>query len=312
MNIFMIIKVSVRAIWRNKTRSSLTMLGIIFGIAAVIVVLAIGKGASANMVAQIGKMGDNVVMIFSEQRHAAAGVHGGAGEDGHVQALLEALGVPFTGSPMKACALAMDKYVSKLLYREAGIPTPYGVKIGKNDRVTWHMFPAVIKPCAGGSSVGVSFAENEDELERALEKAFLYEDTALVEEKITGREFSVAVLGDAALPPVEIIPRGGAYDFENKYQSGMTDEICPAHLSDDEEKEIGRMALSAHAALGLRDFSRSDFILSENGKFYCLETNAIPGLTINSLLPKEAAAAGMDHAELCEKICALAAERIRK
>ena len=133
----------------------------------------------------------------------------------------------------------------------------------------------------------------------------------VVEKKIDGREFSVSVLGNEALPSVEILPKSGVYDFQSKYVSGMTDEICPGRLSASEESEIGRLALTAHRALGLCDYSRSDFIYGD-GKFYYLETNALPGLTLNSLLPKAARAVGIPYGELCEKICALALERKKK
>lgn len=255
-------------------------------------------------------VGDGVIDLCRRADLCFLALHGGAGEDGHIEALLDCFGIKYTGSSMAACRAAMDKYISKLICREAGIPVPRGAVVRRGGKMPRVIFPAVVKPCSCGSSVGVSFASDEKELAAALDGAFEFEEHVLIEEKIAGREFSVSVLGGQALPSVEILPRGGKYDFDSKYQSGMTDEICPGRLSPDEEKEIERLALTAHEALGLGDYSRSDFILSEETKtFYYLETNALPGMTENSLMPLAAREVGMEYGELCEKICALALER---
>lgn len=239
-------------------------------------------------------------------------LHGGFGEDGHVQAVLESYGIKFTGSKMAACHASMDKNISKLLCRRAGVRVPEGILVFRGEKMPDVSFPAVVKPCGCGSSVGVSFVYGKEQLESALCAAFEYDDGVIVEDMIDGREFSVSVLGDTALPSVEIIPRGESYDFVSKYQAGMTDEICPGRLTKEEEARVGALALAAHRALGMDDFSRSDFILGNDGKFYYLETNALPGMTKTSLLPLAAKTAGIEYGELCEKICALALERNKK
>ena len=257
--------------------------------------------------------GDGVIDLCKSADVCFLALHGGAGEDGHIQALLDSFGIVYTGSSMAACHSAMDKYISKLICRDAGLDVPRGAVVRRGDKLPNITYPAVIKPCSAGSSVGVSFADGEGKVEDALSVAFEFEDRVLIEEKIAGREFSVSVLGGRALPSVEIIPHGGAYDFLSKYKSGMTDEICPGRLSPDEEKQLGRAALTAHEALGLSDFSRSDFIFDENKRiFFYLETNALPGMTKNSLMPLAARRVGIDYGELCETICALALERKKK
>ena len=255
-------------------------------------------------------VGNGVIGLAKKADICFLALHGGYGEDGHVQALLEDIGALHTGSDMAGCHSAMDKMISKLICREHGIPVPPARLAfdGADD----FPLPAVVKPCGCGSSVGVSFIDDKEELRSAIDAAGQYGGSVMVEQMIVGREFSVSVLGDDALPSVEIVPRGGKYDFIRKYGRGMTEEICPGRLTQNEEQTIRRFAKTAHRALGLSDFSRSDFILSGDGQFYYLETNALPGLTENSLLPLSAAAVGISYADLCEKICVLALERNRK
>lgn len=258
-------------------------------------------------------VGDGVIELCKSADVCFLALHGGAGEDGHVQALLDSFGIVYTGSDMAACHSAMDKYISKLICRDAGLAVPRGFVVRRGKNLPKIKYPAVIKPCSCGSSVGVSFADDEKELGTALFAAFEFEDRVLIEEKIAGREFSVSVLGGRALPSVEIIPHGGAYDFLSKYKSGMTDEICPGRLTPDDENKLGALALKAHESLGLSDFSRSDFIFDENkNTFFYLESNALPGMTENSLMPLAARRIGIEYGELCEKICALALERKKK
>ncbi|MBR6051990.1 MAG: D-alanine--D-alanine ligase [Clostridia bacterium] len=258
-------------------------------------------------------VGDGVIDLCKSADVCFLALHGGAGEDGHIQALLDSFGIVYTGSGMAACHSAMDKYISKLICRDAGLAVPRGAVVRRGDKLPEVKFPAVIKPCSAGSSVGVSFADCESDAIDALSVAFEFEDRVLIEEKIAGREFSVSVLGGRALPSVEIIPHGGAYDFLSKYKSGMTDEICPGRLTPDEETKLGRLALASHEALGLSDFSRSDFIYNENKNiFFYLETNSLPGMTENSLMPLAARRIGIEYGELCETICALALERKKK
>jgi len=159
----------------------------------------------------------------------------------------------------------------------------------------------VVKPCSCGSSAGVTIVRTKEELENAIQFARKYGENLLIEEYIEGREFSVGILEGECLPPIEIIPKQGFYDYKNKYQAGLTEEICPANLSEEETKEIGEAALEVHTALKLEDYSRIDFMY-DGKKFHCLEANTLPGMTPTSLLPQEALAVGITYEQLCNKI----------
>jgi D-alanine-D-alanine ligase len=197
----------------------------------------------------------------------------------------------------------MDKSLSKLIFRAAGVATADFTVIRSGERPYAVSFPCVVKPCSCGSSVGVSIVENEKELNEALSLAEKYEGKILIEDKIEGREFSVGILNGKALPAIEIRPKEGFYDYERKYQSGLTEEICPAPLNTEEASRLADSALKAHRALGLGSYSRIDFIKdNKTGKFICLEANTLPGMTPMSLLPQEAAAAGISYDALCEMI----------
>ena len=255
-------------------------------------------------------IGSGVIELCRSADLTFVALHGGMGEDGRIQAVLESFGIKFTGSSFGACCLSMDKYVSKAICQGYGIPTMPAVLYKKGEPLPSVKYPSVIKPRSCGSSIGVSFVYNEDELRSASDNAFLYEEHVLIEEKAEGREFAVSILDGKALPSVEIVPHGDMYDFKRKYQPGETDEICPSSLSPREEKEIGRLALLAHNALGLSSYSRSDFIYDKKkNEFIYLETNALPGLTRQSLLPLSASVNGISYEALCEKICELALER---
>lgn len=251
-----------------------------------------GKGYIGNRVIEICRLADAVFLAL----------HGGAGENGQIQAVLDAYGISYTGTGYEGCLKAMDKPMAKLLMRDSGIPTPDWRLYTRGEPMEAFSFPCVVKPCGCGSSVGVTMVDGEEQWEQALDSAFSYEDRILAEVKITGREFSVGILGERSLPAIEIIPKTGFYDYENKYQAGMTQEICPARLTDKEEEAMGRMALKVHRALGLGYYSRVDFIMEEDGSLYCLEANTLPGMTPFSLLPQEAKAAGISYHELCEDI----------
>jgi len=229
-------------------------------------------------------------------------LHGAFGENGQMQATLDLHGVCYTGSGHVGCALSMDKHVAKILMEHCGVKTP--AFAGVEDKL-----PLVIKPCSGGSSLGVTIAHCHEELEQAMRYAEKYDSQVMVEPYIVGREFSVGILDDAALPVIEICPKEGWFDYVNKYQAGATEEICPADLPKEIARQMQQSALLAHRALQLGSYSRVDFILSESGEIYCLEVNSLPGLSPASLLPKEAAAAGISYQELCEKIVQLAHER---
>lgn len=248
-------------------------------------------------------IGDGVLKLCALSDVVFLALHGGMGEDGRIQAVLSSMGIRYTGSDFSACLVAMDKSLSKLLFRAHGVPTADFIVLKNGERPKNPVFPCVVKPCSCGSSVGVSIVQNAAELEAALTAAEKYEDKILIEDRIAGREFSVGVLNGCALPAIEIRPKEGFYDYERKYQSGMTEEICPAELSAEEAARLGDTALRAHRALGLGTYSRIDFIRDEKtGKFICLEANTLPGMTPMSLLPQEAAAAGIGYDELCELI----------
>ena len=247
-------------------------------------------------------IGPGVLKACREADMVFIALHGGAGEDGQIQAVLEAYGIPPTGSSWKGCLLAMDKNISKIFMRMAGVATPdwYLAEKGKTSRPDF--LPCVVKPLDCGSSVGVTIVEREEEWSAALEAAFSHGGRVLVEKKITGREFSVGVLGDRALPAIEIIPESGFYDYQNKYQPGMTREICPAWIDGMQEVKMKETALTVHRILELGYYSRVDFMMDEDGAIYCLEANTLPGMTPLSLLPQEAKAAGITYHELCEAI----------
>ena len=232
-------------------------------------------------------------------------LHGAMGENGQIQALFDAYGIPYTGSGYIGSLLAMDKDVSKTLLRCEGIATPKWEKLRLDEEgiLENHLgYPCVVKPCSCGSSIGVSIVRNHAEWERALAAAETYERDILVEEYAAGREFSVGILDGEALPVIEIVPKQGFYDYTNKYQPGLTEEICPAVLSWEQTEYMQEQALRVHRILRLGYYSRVDFILGAGGTLYCLEANTLPGMTPASLLPQEAQAAGISYQELCEKI----------
>ena len=237
-------------------------------------------------------------------------LHGGAGEGGTLQALLELTGIPFTGSGMLGSAMAMDKDVSKRLFRVVDVPTPQWLMAPVTvEDVEEHIgWPAVVKPSKQGSTVGLTIVKKSEDLEAALELAYRYDDEVMVEQFIPGRELTVPVLGDDVLPVGEIVPKGEIFDYESKYQAGGATETFPADLTGPQTVEVQMLALRAHRALKLRGFSRIDFRLDPDGGFWCLEANTLPGLTAASLFPKGAAAAGIPFPELCEKLCRLAIE----
>ena len=235
-------------------------------------------------------------------------LHGPGGEDGTIQGFLESLGLPYLGAGVLGSALAMDKALSKLLYREAGLKVPQGVVVSKGEVSFRVAFPAVVKPVSQGSSVGISIVKDEAELFRALELAFRYEERVLVEEYVSGRELTVPVLGEEALPVVEIRPGEGHdfFDYQAKYTPGATEEICPAPIPEGVARAAQEAALIAHRALRLRHLSRTDLILTEAGELFVLETNTLPGMTETSLFPLAARAVGLTFEDLVERLISLA------
>ena len=237
-------------------------------------------------------------------------LHGGQGEDGTLQALLDLTGVPYTGSGHLASALAMDKDLSKHLFRAAGVPTADWLMapatIGQVQATLG--FPVIVKPSKQGSTVGLSVVKRPEELQPAIDAAFEHDDEVMIEQFIAGRELTVGVLGGETLPVGEIIAKHEIYDYECKYTPGMAVEEFPAKLSAEETATVQRFAQLAFDALKLRGYARIDFRMATDGTFYCLEANTLPGMTQTSLIPQAAAAAGMTFPELCDRIVQLALE----
>lgn len=263
------------------------------------------------------RIGEGVLTLCEEADAVFIALHGDVGENGQLQALLDMACIPYTGSGYAGSLLAMDKDLTKQLLTRAGVPTaPWvycdlteGVE-ATADRIEAEVgYPVVVKPCSGGSSVGVSMPENRAELTDAIEKAAAYETALLAERRITGRELTVSYLDGKVLPAVEIIPLTGFYDYENKYQAGLTTEICPAPLTENETAALETATRKGFEALRLRGYARFDFILDESGTPWCLEANTLPGMTPTSLLPQAAAAVGIGYDELCEKMVMMALKR---
>ena len=238
------------------------------------------------------------------------GLHGGYGEDGTIQALLDMAGIRYTGSGHMASALAMDKDLSKHLFRRAGVQTANWSMAKRDapaeDQLRGLGLPVVVKPSKQGSTVGLSIVKRREELGAAITEAFLYDDEVMLEQFVAGRELTVGVLGDDLLPVGEIIPKHEIYDYECKYTPGMAEEVFPAHISSDRAREAQELALRAFHALKLRGCARIDFRMTDDGGLFCLEANTLPGMTQTSLIPQAAAAAGISFPELCERIALLA------
>lgn len=264
-----------------------------------------GLGQERNLVALLGDPSLEDVDVFF------LALHGGAGEDGTVQALLDTMGVAYTGSDRLGCSLAMDKEVTKRLLRDVGVPTPEWIRDPEDAASVESALgvPVVVKASGGGSSLRLELAHDGSELRRALEESRSWNDVVLAERYVKGRELTVGVLGDEALAVGEIVPTHEYFDYECKYQPGMAQEIFPAEIPGALEGELRERALGVHRALRLRDYSRVDFIVDGEGESWCLEANALPGMTANSLLPQSAAAAGIPFPELCHRIVVRTAAR---
>lgn len=251
---------------------------------------------------------------------AFVALHGRFGEDGGIQSLLEAKGIPYTGSGVSSSKRAINKVESKKVFSTRGLSTPNFIVLRRHEslrpehaisRLGKLSFPLVVKPACNGSSVGVTIVKVIEGLIPALEAAFRYEDTVLLEEYIAGRELTVGVLGEEALPVIEIRPSREFYDFEAKYKDTNTRYILCPGLPGGVYQEAQDIALKAHKALGCSDFSRVDMMCDELGSLYLLEVNTIPGFTERSLLPKAAQATGMSFSQLCNRIVGLALSRGR-
>jgi len=243
-------------------------------------------------------------------------IHGTFGEDGQLQKILEDRGVAYTGDGVEESRLAFDKIRSKEKFRQHGVRTPEWETIGRHQGPRMEL-PLVIKTPRQGSTVGVCIVKRTEELEPAIAEAAKYDRELLVEKFVSGRELTIGILGDQVLPILEIIPKGGFYDFTNKYPflnpqaGGGAEHVCPAKIDPDKTKEIQDLALRAYRALGLQVYSRVDAILSEAGQPFVLEVNTIPGMTEASLLPEAAAAAGINYVDLCARIIELSRARMK-
>ncbi|MDR2456573.1 MAG: D-alanine--D-alanine ligase [Deltaproteobacteria bacterium] len=263
-----------------------------------------------------------LVSRASEFDVAFPALHGPLGEDGTIQGLLELLFIPYVGSGVLSSALCMDKAATKNVYRNNNLPVADDMVVSKGadpglsakKAVEALGAPVVVKPLNQGSSVGLTIASDWAEAAKALGEAWKLYPTALIERYASGRELTVAVLGNRecrALPPIEIVPgdEHKFFDYVAKYTPGQAQEICPARLTPEETSKVSELAVAAHMALNCRGLSRTDFILSEKGEYFLLETNTLPGMTSNSLLPKAAAAAGLPFGELLDELISLALEK---
>jgi D-alanine-D-alanine ligase len=235
-------------------------------------------------------------------------LHGKYGEDGRVQGLLDLLDIPYTGCGVLASAIGMDKIMFKKIMKAENITTPESITNPKDNTLK---FPCVIKPSSGGSSIGVTIVHNPIELKKAVKEAQKHDTNILIEEFIEGIEISCGVLGNdkpVALPVIEIRPKRSFFDYRAKYEEGMSEEICPAEISKAMTEKVQDLAVRVFRAIGARGFSRIDMIIKDD-KPYVLEINTIPGLTPQSLLPKEAAAAGIPYPKLLDRLISLAIEK---
>lgn len=253
-----------------------------------------------------GDFGPGVLELCKGADVVFLALHGRCGEDGRVQAAFDLLGIPYTGAGYLSSAMSMDKDLTKRLV--AGqVKTPRWETVTVTEEripelVARAALPAVVKPIASGSSVGVYIVNTRAELENALAESVKLGGRTVIEEYISGRELSVAVLEGRALPSIEIIPKVGFYDYANKYQPGATQEVCPAQIPAQWEERAGQAAVAVFQALGLSVYARADFMVTGDGTLYFLEINTLPGMTPTSLVPQEAAAAGIDYPTLCETI----------
>ena len=251
--------------------------------------------------------GPNVIELCRMADIVFMALHGENGENGKIQAAFDLFGIRYTGTGYLGSALAMNKGMAKQLFLENGIQTPRGTSLKRGEdaakiETCGIHFPCVVKPCSGGSSIGVSIVHDKAEYEQALKEAFRWENELVIEEYVKGREFSVGVIDFQALPIIEIAPVEGFYDYKNKYKAGSTVETCPAELSEQITKEMQGYAEKVAEVLGLNTYSRTDFLLDAEDHIFCLEANTLPGMTPTSLLPQEAKVTGVDFNQLCEKL----------
>ena len=267
------------------------------------------------------RLGKNVLEICRLADCVVLGLHGADGEDGKIQAALDLLGVPYTGSGPLPSAMAMDKAVTKVVMEFAGILTPKWFELRYTEADIPRLVEELPVPCSikvvnGGSSIGVELPDTREELEKSLYALLPFHSRVIVEEKILGREMTQPILDERWLNAIEIVPpEGTSFDYIAKYQNGDeggAQEICPARITPEEQRTMGEAALKLHRALGLSVYSRTDFILDSEGRAWCLEVNTLPGMTPNSLIPRSAKVDGMSYEDLCEKIVELSLEARRR
>ena len=245
--------------------------------------------------------GPNVIKMCQMADIVFMALHGENGENGKIQAAFDLFGVKYTGSDYLSSAIAMNKETSKQFFLAKGISM---TRATRQDDITKLdlTLPCVVKPCCGGSSIGVTIVRDAAEFKAALDDAFKWENELVIEEFVQGREFSVGVIEGKALPIIEIAPKEGFYDYKNKYKAGSTVETCPAELPEQVTKDMQHYAEEVARVIGLDTYSRSDFLLNDKNEMFCLEANTLPGMTPTSLLPQEAAVIGMSFNQLCEHL----------
>lgn len=258
--------------------------------------------------------GPNVIELCRMADIVFMALHGENGENGKIQAAFDLFGIKYTGTGYLGSALAMNKGMAKNLFLHHGIPCPKGASMKKENRMDdvaalGVSLPCVVKPCCGGSSIGVSIAHTNEEFKAALDEAFRWENELIIEEYVEGREFSVGVIDFKALPVIEIAPVQGFYDYKNKYKAGSAVETCPADLPKDISEKMQGYAEAVAEVLGLDTYSRTDFLLNKNNEIFCLEANTLPGMTPTSLLPQEANVIGMNFNQLCERLIEISLQK---
>ncbi len=258
--------------------------------------------------------GPNVIRLCQMSDIVFMALHGENGENGKIQAAFDLFGIKYTGSDYLSSAIAMNKDTAKQFFIANGIPTPKGISMTRATREDDLSkldvsLPCIVKPCCGGSSIGVTIVREEAEFSKALDDAFKWENELIIEEFVQGREFSVGVIEGKALPVIEIAPIEGFYDYKNKYKAGSAVETCPAELPDDVTEKMQHYAEEVARVIGLDTYSRTDFLLNEKNEIFCLEANTLPGMTATSLLPQEAAAVGVNYNQLCEHLIAISLKK---
>ena len=258
--------------------------------------------------------GANVIDLCRKADIVFMALHGSNGEDGRLQAAFDLMNIRYTGSGYLGCAMAMSKDIAKHMLSKNGVPVPRGIYFMADEPVpdiekSGLSYPVVVKPNCGGSSVGVSIVNTDEEYKEALKISFALEDEVVVEEYVKGREFSVGVIDGKALPVIELAPISGFYDYKNKYTAGSTVETCPAKLSEEQRMEMQKYAVEGYRALALDAYARLDFLMNEEGRMFCLEANPLPGMTPTSLMPQEAAKEGMDFNALCDELIRVSLEK---